>query len=209
MHYDIHTHTKKNSGIEILNTDLQFIPVALHSVGIHPWSANIDQLALVQHKSSSPNCLAIGEIGLDKVKGPDLEQQEQCFLKQIEISETRNLPVIIHCVKAWNELQAIKRRLKPKQVWIYHGFTKANLVEDVLNEGLYISIGSSILTNNTLQKALERIPKNRLFIETDDSTASIELIYQKISEIKKISLRDLEDQLEANFKQVFTKWKTG
>jgi TatD DNase family protein len=72
-----------------------------------------------------------------------------------------------------------------------------------------ISIGSSILTNKTLQEIITEIPNSSLFLETDDSKIDIFDIYKKVSEIKKISLQELEEIIEQNFKRTFTKWHIG
>jgi TatD DNase family protein len=146
---------------------------------------------------------------LDKLKGPGINKQIEIFKRQILLSEDFHLPVILHCVKSWNELRVLKRELNPKQTWIFHGFTKSSLTEEVLKEGIYISIGHAILTSSTLQSALKNIPLNRLFLETDDAECAIEEIYAKVSELKNIPLSELQSQLEENFKNVFTKWITG
>jgi len=209
MYYDIHTHVLKNEGTEILNASLDEKSISYFSIGIHPWQANEEQLNLVNEKAQDPKCLALGEIGLDKLKGPDLSIQVASFKKQIELSEELELPVIIHCVKAWNELVKIKREMHPTQLWIYHGFAKANITAEVLKEGLMISIGAEIFKSDSLQKALILIPDDRLLLETDDKTIKIEEIYAQVSKLKNIPLARLKKQIEDNFKRVFTKWEIG
>lgn len=209
MLFNAHTHFQNGSSEAIVNAEgLSDIP-QFFSIGIHPWNASQTQLNLVNEKAQLPNCLAIGEIGLDKLNGPDLTIQTASFKSQIELSEKLELPVIIHCVKAWNELLKIKRVINPKQIWIYHGFAKANLTKEVLKEGLMISIGAEILKSETLQKALLSIPNDRLLLETDDQSIEIEEIYTQISKLKNIPLARLKKQIEDNFKRVFTKWEIG
>jgi len=209
MFFNTHTHLSSTPANEIYNATLDEPITSYFSIGIHPWNATLAEIDTVREKAKTLNCLAIGEVGLDKLKGPDLECQKRCFIEQIKLSEELQLPLIIHCVKAWNELQAIKREMKPKQYWIYHGFTKANLMSEVLKEDLLISIGEAILSNKKLQKEIVNLPVNQLLLETDDSSISIQHIYQKISALKNIPLPELENQIEDNFKRVFTKWKTG
>jgi TatD DNase family protein len=72
-----------------------------------------------------------------------------------------------------------------------------------------ISIGVAILSNVKLQKSLEMIPNDRLLIETDNSKMNILEVYKKVSEIKKISLLELENLIEDNFKRTFKKWQIG
>ncbi len=181
-----------------------------YSIGIHPWDANNQDITKnFSEQLNLPNCLAIGEIGLDKIKGPNLKTQIQVFEKQIELSEKLNLPVIIHCVKAWNELKLIKRLLKPSQPWIFHGFSKANILEDVLSEGLFVSFGEAIVRNPKLMEASTNVPLEKLFLETDDSNISIETIYSEFAKAKQITLQELKEIQFNNFKRVFKKWKSG
>ena len=154
-------------------------------------------------------CLAIGEIGLDKLKNKNLSKQTSLFIQQIEVAEELKLPVILHCVKSWNEIEKIKRQLKPKQKWIFHGFNKESILNQVVKNELMISIGHSILSNEKLQHSLKNIPNNQLLLETDDEMVDILDIYKKVSDLKNISLSDLEKIIEQNFTNTFTKWQIG
>jgi TatD DNase family protein len=209
--FDCHTHQVKSSTNSIVNSGLKELNSHFFSYGIHPYTVEKEKFDFKEAKKSTrhANCLAIGEIGLDKGIQVSLELQIKVFKEQIALSEEVGLPVIIHCVKAWNEIQQIKRELKPKQFWIFHGLSKASLLGEVIKEDLYISIGANILTNQKLQNALHLIPKEKLLIETDEAEVEISIIYQKVSEIKGISLQTLTKNIEQNFKNVFTKWHNG
>lgn len=211
MFINIHTHFSTGRQLELVSRTFNDVLPDYFSFGIHPWEIERwqEKINEMSQVLSVENCLAVGEIGLDKLKGPNLVRQMAIFKRQVQLAEQHKLPVILHCVKAWNELRIVKRELKPKQPWIFHGFSKAALTKEVLNEGIYISIGQAILTSLSLQNALLNIPLNRLFLETDDASCTIEEIYQKVSELKNIPLSELEKQLEENFKLVFTKWITG
>ncbi len=207
MLINIHTHRSTGRQIEVVNRTFEDLVPEYFSFGIHPWEIELweEKINEMSQVLSEENCLAVGEIGLDKLKGPNLVRQMTIFKQQIQLAEQHKLPVILHCVKAWNELKNLKRELKPKQPWIFHGFSKASLTKEVLNERIYISLGQAILTSLSLQNALLNIPLDRLFLETDDASCTIEEIYQKVSELKNIPLSELEKQLEENFKLVFTK----
>lgn len=209
--YDCHSHTLGEIANTILNTDLEQVEERIMSVGIHPYHANLieDNFLKIEQNALKKNCVAIGEIGLDQLKGPDFEIQKQVFTKQVLIAERMELPVILHCVKSWNEVLEIKRQTQPKQTWIFHGFNKVGILKSILKEGLMISIGASILTNKKLQHALITIPSECLLLETDDAPIDIFEIYKKVSEIKQISLQALEKIIEDNFKRTFKKWQIG
>lgn len=211
MLINIHTHQFTGRQIEVVSRTFGDVVENYFSFGIHPWEAEKwkNKVPEILLNTDNQKCLALGEIGLDKLKGPEINLQQEIFIQQIAISEDLNLPVILHCVRSWNELKQLKRSLKPKQQWIFHGFIKASLMDDVLNEGLMISIGAVILTNQQLQEKIRTIPVNKLFLETDDSDQPISLIYAKVSELLNLPLPQLESQIEDNFKRIFTKWTIG
>ncbi|MBI1838631.1 MAG: TatD family hydrolase [Flavobacteriia bacterium] len=212
MLFDAHTHLSNNSQLVIYNKSIN-INEEHHffSVGIHPWQENISEedFKKVLKNAVHKNCLAIGEIGLDKLKGESLLKQIEIFKKQIVFSEKLKLPVIIHCVKAWEELLQIKKELNPAQKWIFHGFNKVGILNEVLQTDMLLSIGTSIFTNKKLQESIKMIPDNRLLIETDNHSVDIFEVYTQIAQIKKISLLALEEIIEQNFKRTFTKWHIG
>lgn len=210
MFVNIHTHLHQNEGIYILNSldysDKNFY----YSLGFHPNQSeylnfNAD---IFEKQTTQLNCIAIGECGLDKNISIPLKQQITLFKKQIDISEKIQLPIIIHCVKAWNEILEIKKELKPNQPWIYHGFRKSNLIESVLKSGCYISIGTAVIYDQKLQQTIQNIPLKKLFLETDNDTShSIQEVYEFIARLKHISIDELQTQIFKNFKTVFQKVK--
>ncbi len=207
-----HTHSSKNPTWEIFSTSPVKFVDTVHSVGVHPWNSGekaVVELIQSMHAFINKNTVAIGEIGLDRLKGPDFDIQLKIFFQQIEISEKVELPVILHCVKSWNEIAAAKRKINPKQTWIFHGFSKANLMREVLKENVVISIGSAILSNLKLQNALNFIPNDSLLLETDESEIPIHEIYQKVAQLKGITLVSLQKIIEQNCKRIFPKWQIG
>jgi TatD DNase family protein len=211
MLIDIHTHYLTGQQIEVVSRTFGDPLENYFSFGIHPWEAEQwgSKVSEIRLNANNKKCLALGEIGLDKLKGPELALQKEIFIQQVTISEEIGLPVIIHCVRSWNELKQLKRNLNPRQQWIFHGFTKVSILDEVLQEGLMISIGAAILTNQQLQDKLKNIPLDQLFLETDDSDIAISLIYAKVSELLNLPLSKVEAQIEANFKRIFTKWTIG
>jgi len=99
-------------------------------------------MAYLNEIASHPSIVAIGETGLDRLKGPSFDVQIPVFKKHIELSENLGKPVIIHCVKAWEELIQIRRETKPTQSWIIHGYRgKPELTKRLIQEGfLFLSV---------------------------------------------------------------------
>lgn len=145
-------------------------PGILYSVGVHPWdSAQFDERAL-ENAVRDPQTVAVGETGLDSLRGPDIDTQTGAFLKHIELSERYHKPLIIHCVKQLDAILALRKSLKPAEPWIFHGFRgKPQQAVQLLRAGFYISLGRHFNAD-----AARVIPLNRLLIETDDADTPIE-----------------------------------
>lgn len=212
MFTNCHTHHSSNEKFEILQTALFSNPSSFHSIGIHPWEAdNFDAPTVSDLLKSNlnQNTLAIGECGLDWLKGPDLKVQTSIFEQQILFSESNEFPLIIHCVKAWNELLVIRKKYQPKQVWVFHGFAKYGILEQVIKSGMMVSLGAGIIHHPKREEIVKIIPDNQLLLETDDLPFEIQQIYDCVAELKKISLQELNEVITHNFKNTFTRWQIG
>ena len=207
--FNIHTHTLVYPESEILSCSSGLPPtdprIVYTSIGIHPWSLTEEnaetQWHTLQEQISDPSVIAIGEGGLDKLKGPSMDIQMKLLKQQALLSEEKRLPLILHCVKAFNELILLKKEIKPSQAWIIHGFRgKEALATDCLRHGFYLSFGEHFQ-----EDALRTVPLEKLFIETDESRASIEAIYQSIAKVRGISLEELTESIKKNVKEVFFK----
>jgi TatD DNase family protein len=208
--YDIHSHksSENDDVITIYSIDLGLQrnavfsteevknrPLELFSAGIHPWHPDASKILELKALAKLKNVVAIGEAGLDKLKN-DFEIQKQLFEIQVQIAEETGKPMIIHCVRAWNELLEMKRRFKPSVTWIIHGFRgNAVLASQLMNNGLYLSFGKNFHPE-ALKKAWEM---KRLLIETDDNDVDIREVYDNIAEILSLSISELSAETEAAF----------
>jgi TatD DNase family protein len=96
------------------------------------------------------------------------------------------------------------------QRWVFHGFNKKGILEDVLKrKSIMISLGSKLCTDVSIQELILRIPSERLLLETDDSDTSIETVYTKAAQLLNISLHELKQKIHRNFAETFTKWQPG
>lgn len=211
---DIHTHRNAEyigttSVLSLSLTDDIFLSMPkkkLISIGLHPWYAKLDQLA-VQMKylkvlAKQSNVKFIGECGLDKLKGESLSNQILILKQQIELAEELNKPLIIHCVKAFDELIALKKELNIKVPIIIHGFNKnEELGEQLLAKGFLLSFGNSVLDkNSSVAKLVQKT--NHFFLETDDSKNSIEEIYHAVAEIKKCTIIELKARIFVDWEKL-------
>ncbi len=208
---DIHTHKKTFSlsekGISNLFPEENTPATNNHfSCGIHPWYIkNIQvQFSQLETKLQDPNCLAIGECGIDKNVTTPISLQTTVFEKHIELSEKYKKPLIIHCVKAHQEIIQLKKQYQPTQIWLIHGVNKRyEVVNQLLQNQFFVSFGKALLTNPTTQESFIKTPLKSLFLETDDSSVSIQEIYQKAVELKQISIEELSVHLQHKFENYF------
>ncbi|NPA36405.1 MAG: TatD family deoxyribonuclease [Chlorobi bacterium] len=215
-YFDIHTHNAaiEEDVIKVVNIFPEEklpkpVPDLLFSSGIHPW--HIDEqktekhLKTVAELSETGKIAAIGECGIDKLKGTEYKQQEDVFRQHIGISEKYHLPLIIHCVKAYNEILTLRKSAKAKQPWILHGFSSSKEMMQLMTaEGLYISLGTGLLKENSKSiQLIKEIPLNRLFLETDVSNTGIRDIYKRAAGLTDTSVENLKEIIFQNFKTVF------
>lgn len=210
---DVHTHTFSSD--EKVFSIVNCYPNSKNftkpfSIGMHPWFINIDRivedLAIVEQKLQHKNCFALGECGLDKLIDVDFQLQKEVFKKQILLSEKYQKPLIIHCVKAHQEIIEIRKEVKPRQTWILHGFNKnKQLAESFIKNGIILSFGAAIINNKKAQEVFAELPIASILLETDESEFDIQEIYQKASELKNSSLKQLQSEIYQNFKRVFIK----
>lgn len=198
--FDFHHH-KKYIRDGIYNLDIgQIPPDSPYSIGIHPNDIDVNKIdrQLNWMKSTMfQNCFAIGECGLDSLVSIDQKIQEDVFVKQINIANEVKKPIIVHCVRKFYEVISFKK--KAEQPMIMHGFNKKKkIAEDLLANNFYLSFGKAVLYNLSLQDILKNTPLDKFFLETDNEDFKIEELYLKVSEIKEISLEDLNEQILEN-----------
>jgi len=199
-YYDIHTHRAPiNPDVTaIVSVDAKNPVIPDHeycSVGIHPWHTDAAKLADLEELAKHPNVVAIGETGLDKLVSTPLEQQEELFIAHIELAEKLRKPLIIHCVKAWQELIRIRKNHTSDIPWIIHGFRgNGELARQMLQFGLYLSFGL-YFNSDALCAAWDA---HRLYAETDDSNRSIVEVYRCITSQLSITHEALSREILEN-----------
>ena len=212
MFINLHTHTSASDPeiVEIVNQYPSQIDSGLKhfSIGIHPWHIHEDQideeLGIIEIVASTPNCIAIGECGLDKRIDTPMHLQINVFEKQLILAEKLQMSVIIHCVAAFNEVIAIKNRLKIKVPLVIHGFSKNEATaKQLVENGFYLSFGKYLLRNPELENVFNFVPNDRFFLETDTAQEDIRAVYNLAAKYKAITLGRLMEIVQNNFNTVF------
>ena len=164
---DIHTHdAHRENAVINLAPGMSIESGRLYSVGIHPWDTITREVAEIEPLLTNPQVVAIGEVGIDKLRGAPIERQIEIFRQQVELSEELCLPMLLHVVKAFPDIIAVKNSMKPGMPWIIHGFRgKPQLARELLSHGFYISLGEKYN-----RETVAIIPSDRLLVESDEST---------------------------------------
>lgn len=185
--FDAHTHRLRRNAVACIDPlDLRgdglpaFRRGYVYSVGIHPWNVGrvTDRsLRLLASLAAEPQVVAIGECGLDGVaeavrsaaaEGRDRREivaaQTELLRVHFALSERLGKPMILHVVKAYDEILRLKKLWRPSQPWVIHGFRgKPQLARQLLDHGFYLSFGRRYNADS-----LALTPPSRLLRETDD-----------------------------------------
>lgn len=213
-YFNLHTHqsSKQEDVLELVNQYPQEFDALIpnYSIGIHPWHIVEDSidadLEIIESKLKDDNCLAIGECGLDKRIETPIALQQMVFKKQLALAEKYKKPVIIHCVAAFQEVIAVKKKMAISVPMIIHGFSKnKETAEQLIVNGFYISFGKYLLRNPELELVFKSIPKERLFLETDTIEEGIAAVYELAAKYRNLEMGEMRAIINANFDTVFNK----
>jgi len=215
MKIDIHRHAINNdASIEVVRNLFhsqtgEIENHKLYSVGLHPWHVNEDTLQndvnKVREIANHPQIIAIGEAGLDKKVDVPYEIQLIAFKHQIAIARQVNKPMIIHCVKAYNEVLVLNIEANLPRPWIIHWFNSSEEIAlQLIEKGFYLSYGTMLFREESKAfKLFTKLPLERIFLETDDTGHGLDEIYQKAASILDIPEDLLESQIMRNFTECF------
>lgn len=210
--FNLHTHqfTNQPDVLELVNQYPQEFDAAIpfYSIGIHPLFIDENRLdkdfQVMEQKLALPECLALGECGLDKRSETSFEVQQLVFEKQLILAEKHQKPVVIHCVAAFQELIEIKKRLKVSVPMIVHGFSKkVELAKQLIDNGFYVSFGKNLLRNPELESVFKSIQNDRFLLETDMVEEGIQEVYALAAKYKGLELSELQEIVNKNYSKVF------
>ncbi|MBS1783705.1 MAG: TatD family hydrolase [Bacteroidetes bacterium] len=178
------------------------------SFGIHPWHVSTetltDQIANLRKLAFENKVLAIGECGLDRACNTDWSLQLKAFQLQIALSNEVKKPLIIHAVRAHQEVLQLLRKYHHQQPIIFHGVNHKG-IETLWQAGHFVSFGKALLHENSpAQKAFSQIPDDSYFLETDDADISIESVYLMAAKLRCQSLEKVKTTIEKNFFSIFS-----
>ncbi|MDD6211463.1 MAG: TatD family hydrolase [Bacteroidales bacterium] len=209
LYPDAHTHLQSRNSNEFtllnvcLPTEKELQDHCFYSAGIHPWTDPEEwERGLTQLKRCAffPQVRAIGECGLDKLHGASLDKQRDLFFSQVEIADNCGKPLIIHNVRANQEIFEIYGKSKSHVPWVLHGF-RGNVFElrMFLRRNFFFSYG---LHFN--KEALYETPLNRLLLESDENAEDgLPELYRQVAMIKGVGEKALLAEIRKNMHALF------
>jgi len=213
---DVHTHPNRIESETIIVQNIYpgdgfaaFSGRNFYSVGLHPWHVktpgeNNEMLQMVVEALEFDHVCFIGECGLDKKVKVDFEEQIRVFRAQAFIAEEFKRPLIVHCVKAYNEVLEIHRKVHHEMPWIMHGYS-GNLLttQQLAKRGIFFSFGKSLFDENSKSiESLKCLPMEKIFFETDEYDGEVEKIYERAATLKNVSLEILKTEVWNNFNRI-------
>ena len=204
---DFHTHRLDAVQALISVSPKEFSPQPgqYYSVGFHPWlpleTLSEDDFALLEQCARHPQVLAVGETGMDSLRGSDLNVQETVFVRHLRLAAQLHKPVVVHCVRTAQQILAIRRRESLTAVPLaIHGMRgNERVARTWLEEGCYLSYGARFNP-----KAVETTPRDRLLIETDEAHETIQEVAAMIADVLNCSADEVMALAEANARRLLT-----
>ena len=194
------------------------------SVGVHPSECENmtdDDIELLRNYCKEDKVVAIGEIGLDYYyEDPNREIQKKWFIKQLELANEINMPVIIHSRDAANDTYNILKEYgnNLKNVVIHCFSYEKEMATRFLDMGYYLGVGGVITFKNgrKLREVVECMPLEKIVLETDapylapepfrgkrNHSGNLEYVAKAIAEIKNVSVEEVVRATENNAKELY------
>ncbi len=197
----------------------------LAACGVHPWwlselGEDAVQAALAD-LGQRDGLAAIGETGLDHVRAQDATtrtKQRECFREHLSIARNRNLPLVLHLVRASTEaLQLCRLDGLPEAGGMIHRWSgKPTQIAGAVSQGLYISFGPAVLGKRASKQweALRRVPLDQLLFETDcpdqplegkqrGEPADVLAVIAKAAQVLRVEPAALAEQTADNARRLF------
>lgn len=202
----------------LLKLEEDYPGICYAMMGIHPCSVNENfefELETIKSWLDKRNFVAIGEIGMDLYWDKTfLNEQAYCLEVQINLALKYQLPIVIHCRNAFDELFSVLSKFSQLPKGIFHCFSgdyaQAKQIIELGNFKLGIG-GVLTFKNSGLEKVVEQINLEHLVLETDspylapvpfrgkrNESSYLKLIAEKMASVKKLPIEEVIHQTTQN-----------
>lgn len=191
------------------------------AVGIHPSDVkklNDDIWNKFIEYSNNPYVKAIGEIGLDYYWDKDnKDDQKDIFIKQIEIANKLNKPILVHSRDAMQDTFDIMKKYPTKGVMHCYSGSR-EMAKEFMKLGYYLSLGGPVTYKNANEpkEVAKIIDNDKILIETDcpyltpvpfrgkrNEPSYVIYTGKYISELRNVDEDVFKDQLVNNYDRLF------
>lgn len=177
------------------------------TIGLHPMSYNFMTFENVSRiiDQNRDDILGIGECGLDTRIAVPRQHQIELFTAHAEMAREIHLPLIIHCVRSYDDIVHLHQRLKPSNPWIIHGFNRSESIAiKLLDQGILLSIGKELLDpGHPISNFFKKIAEYPFFLETDGKDIAIQTLYQQASNMLDMSIEAISTIIASHVQQVY------
>lgn len=213
---DIHTHPfrKEKNTITVQNKFPEegfaaFNGRNFYSVGLHPWhigtkKENNNALQMIEEALELDHIIFVGETGLDKIIDNDFAEQMRVFEAQAYMAEEYQYPLVIHCVKSYDEVFELRKKMKPAMPWILHAYNgSVELSKQLEKAGFLFSFGKNLFQNNSKAiNSFKYLALDKVFLETDELEWKVEEVYKQAAMHRGIEIEDLKTAIWENFNRI-------
>ena len=208
----------------MLNLEAQYPNEMFAMMGLHPCSVHPDTLASemahVKEWIDKRDFKAIGEIGIDLYwEKAYLKEQQDAFKTQIEWAKEKNLPIVIHCRDAFNEVFEVLEDVKDEKLFgIFHCFsgTKED-AQRAIDFNLKLGIGGVVtFKNGKIDQFLGDFDIKHIVLETDspylapvpfrgkrNESAYLKYVAEKLVDVYRLSPNEIAEITTKNALDIF------
>ncbi len=193
---DFHTHTKNDHPNIFSITSSPCLNSKPICYGLHPWYLDEQwqiQLDKIRLACLNKPPLMLGEMGLDKLRGPSFDIQYSAMLAQLEIAVELDLSCVIHSVRSYSDCLAIRKKWRSRcRPWVYHDFnSNEHMAKAIIQSGCYLSLSPRLMNRYLIHEKkfsyLKNLDLDFIFLETDDDkNTNILEMYEWFSSIRNI-----------------------
>jgi TatD DNase family protein len=201
------------------------------AAGLHPWwveqeieAQDLDNYLQglkeqLRVQLNAPNCIAIGECGMDAFIPLAMDVQQRVFEAHVQVAQESKKPLIIHSRKAHNEIMQTLKHYELPAGGVVHAFSgSAELAGQYWALGFRIGIGGTITYEraNKTRNTVKQVPLESILLETDapdmplsgkqgqrNSPVNIIAIAQMLADLRSETLEHIATQTTANAQQLF------
>lgn len=186
-------------------------------LGLHPMNVSTMEDLNNIKEIMNDKVVAIGETGID-YKFPNIELQKEYFIKHINLANDLNLPIVIHCRKAHEEVYNILINNPVNKKGIMHCYSgNLEYAKKFLKLGFYFGFDGPVTRDNKYDEIIKFLPLDKIIVETDAplmppfpldensrcDSSSLKYIIEKIAKVKKMDIDVVTNQIFLNSKRVY------